>query len=67
MEKLVIDVCQENQPLFRGLMEFLGGKAAEEVSTRLGEKVHVDVRKLMLDLDGRLVIQYQSWPKACVA
>jgi hypothetical protein len=63
MEKLILDV-HDNQPLFRGLMEFLSDKAAEEVSARLGEQVHVDVRKLMLDLEGRLVIQYLSWPKA---
>jgi hypothetical protein len=66
MEKLVIDVCQENQPLFEGLMEFLHKKADEEVQARLGDRIHVEVSKLILDLEGRLIIKYMSWPKKYV-
>lgn len=59
MEKLVIDAG--NHPLFREMARFLGDKAEEEVQARSGSHVHVDVQKLVIDLDGRFMIFFESW------
>lgn len=61
MEKLVIDAG--HHPLFGEMLRFLGDKASEEVQARSIPNVHVDVQRMVLDVDGRFVIHYESWAR----